>query len=52
MILKEARGRAWVKAAGGIRDLETVDRMIDMGVKRFGINYRTAKKLCDEAGLR
>ena len=51
VILKEARGRVWVKAAGGIRNLETVDRMIDMGVKRFGINYRTAKKLCDEARL-
>lgn len=52
LILKTARGRAWVKAAGGIRTLDTVDRMLDMGVKRFGINYRTAKQLCDQANAR
>ncbi len=27
-----------VKAAGGVRDLDTVRKMLDMGVSRFGIN--------------
>jgi deoxyribose-phosphate aldolase len=52
LIAKAAKGRVWIKAAGGIRDLETVDRMLDLGVARFGVNFRTAKKLCDEANQR
>jgi len=46
------KGRVWIKAAGGVRDLETIDRMIDMGVARFGVNFRSAKQICDEANLR
>lgn len=42
----------WVKAAGGIRNIETVDRMLDLGVKRFGISYRHAKAICDAANNR
>lgn len=49
LVSKAARGRVWIKAAGGIRTIETVNRMLDLGVSRFGINYKFAKKLCDEA---
>lgn len=42
----------WIKAAGGIRSIETVDRMLDLGVKRFGISYRHAKAVCDAADSR
>ena len=52
LISRVAQGRVWIKAAGGIRDLETVDRMLDMGVARFGIGYRHAKRLCDAADAR
>lgn len=52
LISRVAKGRVWIKAAGGIRDLETVDRMLDMGVARFGIGYRHAKRLCDAANAR
>lgn len=31
-----------IKAAGGIRTLETVEEMIGLGVDRFGMNYKTA----------
>ena len=31
-----------VKAAGGIRDLDTLLKMLDMGVARFGINQNSA----------
>lgn len=31
-----------IKAAGGIRTLETVEAMIALGVDRFGMNYKTA----------
>lgn len=52
LLTKAAKGKIWVKAAGGIRDIETVDRMLDMGVQRFGINYRSAKRICDSANAR
>lgn len=52
LIANTAQGRVWIKAAGGIRTLDTVDRMLELGVSRFGINYRSAKKLCDEANQR
>jgi len=42
----------WIKAAGGIRTIETVDKMLDLGVKRFGVSYRYAKALCDAANNR
>jgi deoxyribose-phosphate aldolase len=52
LITSVVKDRIWIKAAGGIRDLETIDRMLDMGVKRFGINFRSAKTLCDAANAR
>lgn len=47
-----APGKVWIKAAGGVRTIETVDEMLDLGVKRFGIGYKHAKKICDAANNR
>lgn len=45
-IMKDAVGdRARVKAAGGVRTLETIEKMIDLGVERFGIGSGTVRKL-------
>ncbi len=52
LIKQTVKEQVWIKAAGGIRDLETVDRMIDLGVARFGVNYRSAKKLIEAADRR
>jgi deoxyribose-phosphate aldolase len=52
LVMKVARDKVWVKAAGGIRDLAAVDRMLDMGVARFGIGYRHAKKIVEAANAR
>ena len=41
-----------IKAAGGIRDIGTVDRMLELGVTRFGIGYKHAKAICDAANNR
>jgi deoxyribose-phosphate aldolase len=38
-------GAIKVKAAGAVRDLETVARMLGMGVARFGINMNSAMDL-------
>ncbi len=37
-----------IKAAGGIRDLETVNSMIALGVTRFGFGTETALKIIEE----
>lgn len=37
-----------VKAAGGVRDLDTVKKMLVMGVSRFGINLDASMKILDE----
>lgn len=42
-------GRAQLKAAGGIRTLETVREMIALGVTRFGMNADVAVQLSQEA---
>jgi deoxyribose-phosphate aldolase len=52
IISSTVKGRVWIKAAGGIRDISTADRLIDMGVTRLGINYRSAKKICEMADHR
>lgn len=45
-IIKKAIGdSAQIKAAGGIRDLETMKAMIDEGCTRFGIGLHTVKKI-------
>jgi len=49
IIADQLRGRALMKAAGGIRSLDVVRQMIDLGVVRFGMNSRTALELAAEA---
>ena len=42
---------AAIKAAGGVRDLDTVLQMIDAGCSRFGIGVGSAMHILEEAGL-
>lgn len=42
VIAERAAGRAALKAAGGIRSIETVRAMADLGVTRFGMNVDAA----------
>lgn len=42
LIAERAAGRAALKAAGGIRDIETVRAMARLGVTRFGMNAEAA----------
>jgi deoxyribose-phosphate aldolase len=42
LITNFVRGAIKVKASGGIRDLETVKSLLQMGVQRFGINTKAA----------
>ncbi len=52
VMAKAIKGRAKMKASGGIRTLETVDQMLDLGVARFGIGMTSAVKLVEEANKR
>ena len=46
--IKETIGdRMKIKAAGGIRDIETICEMIDLGVTRFGMSRNSAIKVLD-----
>jgi len=40
---------AKIKAAGGIRDLDTVLRMVDAGCSRFGLGLKSAVNIMEEA---
>lgn len=40
---------ALIKAAGGVRDLDTVIKMIDAGCNRFGLGVRTAETILKAA---
>lgn len=42
LIAERSAGRAQLKAAGGIRDLDTIARMAGLGVTRFGMNSAAA----------
>ena len=42
---------AQIKAAGGIRDLNTMLAMIDAGCARFGIGINSAVNILREAGI-
>lgn len=48
LMKKTVGDRCGVKAAGGVRDLDTLLKMIDIGVTRFGIGVRTAVTILDE----
>ena len=49
-LMKKAVGeRCGVKAAGGVRTLETLLAMYEVGTRRFGIGVKTARKILDEA---
>ena len=52
VISKALKGRAKIKASGGIRTLETVDAMLDLGVARFGIGMSSAVELFEAANRR
>jgi deoxyribose-phosphate aldolase len=45
LIVDTVQGAVQVKASGGIRSLETIAGMIDLGVTRFGINTKVAVDL-------
>ena len=47
LIADAVRGAVQIKASGGIRDLDTVTRMIAIGVTRFGINTQAAVALVE-----
>lgn len=49
-MLDAAKGRIAVKASGGIRDLETALKYIEMGVKRLGVGYTTTPVLLKGSG--
>ncbi|MCT4648076.1 MAG: deoxyribose-phosphate aldolase [Carboxylicivirga sp.] len=51
LMKKTVGDRCEVKAAGGVRDLETIEKMLDLGVTRFGIGVRTAKAIFENTGL-
>ena len=44
--------RIKVKAAGGIRDLDTLLEMIRLGVSRFGINLKASIAILEDCGRR
>ena len=44
-MLEGAKGKLRVKCAGGIRDMETVKAMMEMGVHRIGMGYLSAEKI-------
>ena len=49
-LMKKAVGdRCGVKAAGGVRTLETLLALYDVGTRRFGIGVKTARNILDEA---
>ena len=48
MIKKAVGNTLPLKVAGGVRNLETVLRMVDMGVSRFGIGYASALNILNE----
>lgn len=49
-MLEAAKGRIRVKASGGIRDIETARRYIDMGCERLGVGFSTTPVLISGQG--
>jgi len=48
LIKKTVGNSARVKASGGVRDLQTLLKMADLGVERFGIGCRTVVAILEE----
>jgi len=48
LIKKTVGNSARVKASGGVRDVQTLLKMVDLGVERFGIGCRTVVAIFDE----
>ena len=46
------KGRIGMKASGGIRSIQTVDQMMEIGATRFGIGLDSALKILEEADNR
>lgn len=44
-MLRAANEKVKVKCSGGIRDVETVKEMIDMGVARIGMGVESSLKI-------
>lgn len=49
-MLDTAAGKIKVKASGGIRDRETAEMYIEMGVERIGNGSSSTKAICEGAG--
>lgn len=49
-MIEAAKGRIKVKASGGIRDIETARRFIEMGCARLGVGYSTTPVLLKGEG--
>ncbi len=49
LMKKTVGGRCKVKAAGGVRDLDTLVKMYALGVDRFGIGMASAIKIIEQA---
>ncbi len=49
LMKKTVGDRAQVKAAGGVRSLETLMQLYDLGARRFGIGVKSARKILDAA---
>lgn len=52
VMAKAVKGRVGMKASGGIRTIETVDAMMELGVTRFGIGLKSALKVLEAADNR
>jgi len=50
VMAKAVKGRTGMKASGGIRTLETIEAMMDLGVTRFGMGLGSLLKVMEEAG--
>jgi len=51
-MVKAVKGKIKIKAAGGIKDYDTLCRMHDMGVSRFGVGVNSGISIVEEALLK
>lgn len=52
LMIRGADGKLKVKCAGGIRDVATVEEMVNLGVNRIGMGYKSAAKIYEELAAR